>query len=182
MAINYTISINNTQTINNIEYTKDQLSQGLAQIRTQHNERNKTSLTDVEWLQWSYLQNLSAWYEHNKALPAIQPSVIVPVADWNALIALILDSALTHLYVRLTTASFVNHAMTNLPEIANANNIAVAAGKIDQALQVTQKEGAVKASVQLLLQTSNYVFTQEEKTIWNTKTDELNFTSVIHLI
>lgn len=181
MIITYNITIEDTQTINDIEYTKEQLVQGLAQVRSQYNEQNNSVLTDEEWLQWSYLQNLSAWYENNKGADIIQPTPIIPTANWNLLLENILAGPLYKIYERLTLASFINPNTTTLLDIGNANNIAVAAGKIDQAIQVTKKEEAVAAALNLLIQTSNYRFTQDEITLWNNTVKSINFNPIMYL-
>ena len=85
MTIQFTITIEDTQVINGITYTQAQLQQGLAQVRTAHNERTDESLTDAEWLQWAHLQNLAAWYEQGKGGEPVPPSPIAPVADWLGL-------------------------------------------------------------------------------------------------
>ena len=181
MTIQFTITIENTQVINGVEYTQAQLLQGVAQVRTQHNQKTGQSLTDAQWLQWSYLQNLAAWYEQNKAVAPVAPSPIVPVADWVALSDQILGGALNGVYARLTEACFLNPTTATLQQLTNANNIAVAAGKLDQAVAVTCVEGAVAASLQLLVSTSDYRFTQAEKNLWNAKVTELNFTSLMQI-
>ena len=78
-------------------------------------------------------------------------------------------------------ACFLNPATATIQQIGNANNIAVAAGKLDQAVAVTRIESAVAASFQLLIGTSDYRFTQAEKDLWIIKAAELNFTSLVHL-
>ena len=181
MTIQFTITIEDTQSINGIEYTETQLLQGLAQIRTQHNQRTDGSLADAQWLQWSYLQNLSVWYEQNKAVAPIVPSPIVPVANWEALCNEILGGSLNGIYTRLTEACFLNPATATIQQIANANNIAVAAGKLDQAVAVTCVEGAVAASFQLVVNTSDYRFTQVEKDLWNAEVIRLNFTPLMQI-
>lgn len=110
------------------------------------------------------------------------PAPTVPsTPDWDGLINVILGGSLLPMYLRLTEAAFVNPASATLQDIANANNIAVALGKIDQAVQVTKIELAVAASFNLLTTTSNYVFTPEEKTLWNTQVSQLNFSSAMQL-
>lgn len=107
------------------------------------------------------------------------PLVVPP--DWGGLIALCLGGSLYGIYSRLTAASFVNPATATIQNLSNANNIAVAAGKLDQSIQVTQVEAAVAASFQLLVNTSDYRFTEEEKALWNGVTDSLNFSNLVHL-
>ena len=78
MTIQFTITIEDTQVINGTEYTQAQLQQGLAQVRTQHNQRTGLSLTDAEWLQWAHEQNLAAWYEQGKGAEPVPPSLVEP--------------------------------------------------------------------------------------------------------
>ncbi len=186
MTIQFTITIADTQIINGIEYTQSHLLQGLGQVRTAYNQRTGESLTDAEWLQWAEMQNLAAWYEQGKGSEPVDPSPIEPVADWQALTDHILGGALYDIYARLTAAQFVVYNPLLTPEengaiIANANNIAVAAGKLDQAVAVTRVESAVAASFQLLTTTSNYTFTQEEKDLWNPLVASLNFSPLVYL-
>ena len=78
MTIQFTITIEDIQVINGTEYTEAQLQQGLAQVRTLHNQRTGLSLTDAEWLQWAHEQNLAAWYEQGKGADPVKPSLVVP--------------------------------------------------------------------------------------------------------
>lgn len=182
----FVIKIEDTQEVNGITYTQAQLQQGLAQIRTAHNQRTGELLTDAEWLQWAHYQNLAAWYEQGKGSEPIEPSPVIPVADWAALTNHILNGALYGIYARLTSAQSVSYDPLLTPEengaiIANANNIAVAAGKLDQAVAVTRVESAVAASFQSLITTSTYRFTQEEKDLWNSLVESLNFSPLVYL-
>lgn len=87
MSIQFTLTINDSEIINGIEYTKDQLLQGLAQIRSEYNERTSSSLTDAEWLNnICLLQNLAAWYEQGKRKEAVPPSPITLTVNWQELI------------------------------------------------------------------------------------------------
>lgn len=125
-----------------------------------------------------------AFLNSGEPLEVIPDPVPIPPQvepDWKALISAILGGALYPLYTRLTAASFVNLATATLAEIGNANNIAVAAGKLDQSIQVTQVEGAVAASFQLLISTSDYRFTEEEKALWDSTVDSLGFSSLMYL-
>jgi hypothetical protein len=116
----------------------------------------------------------------NGNTPSSAPTVL-STPDWDGLINVILGGVLLPMYLRLTEAAFVNPATATLQDIANANNIAVALGKIDQAVQVTRIERAVASSFNLLLTTSNYTFTADEKTLWNTQVFQLNFSSTMLL-
>lgn len=116
----------------------------------------------------------------NGNTPSSAPTVL-STPDWDGLINVVLGGVLLPMYLRLTEAAFVNPATATLQDIANANNVAVALGKIDQAVQVTKIEMAVASSFNLLLTTSNYTFTAEEKTLWNTQVFQLNFSSTMLL-
>lgn len=176
------VVIESSQTINGVIYTLEQLQQGLAQVRSEYNERTGQSLTDAEWFQWASMQNLVAWYEQGKGSEPVPPTPVTHQPDWISLQNRLLAGELYPIYARLTKASFVVDPSTaSQPEIANANNIAVAAGKLDQAVQGTKLEAAVAAAVNLLLSTSNYVFTAEEKTLWNTAIASLGFSAVMEL-
>ena len=181
MVIQFTITIEDTQAINGITYTQAQLQQGLAQVRTAHNQRTNESLTDAEWLQWAHLQNLAAWYEQGKGGEPVPPSPVAPVADWSGLLSAILGGDLFSIYARLTSASFIDPAIATDALLANANNIAVASGKLDQAVQVTKVEAAVAASFQILIASSNYRFTAEEKALWDATVTALNFSQAMFL-
>lgn len=102
--------------------------------------------------------------------------------NWDKLLEAIFNpDELYPIYTRLTEASFVNPISVTLESMAMANNIAVAAGKIDQAIQVTRVEEAVASALQLLTQTSSYVFTKEEKLKWNSTVESLNFSPLMFL-
>lgn len=176
------VIIESIQTVNGVTYTLEQLQQGLAQVRSEYNERTGQSLTDAEWFQWASLQNLSAWYEQGKGFDPVPPTPVTHQPDWISLQNRLFAGELYPIYARLTAASFVvNPSTASQAEIANANNIAVASGKLDQAVQVTKLEAAVAAAINLLLSTSNYSFTAEEKTLWNSTIANLGFSAVMQL-
>jgi hypothetical protein len=175
------VTIESSQTVNGVTYTQEQLQQGLAQVRSEYNNRTGESLDDAEWFQWCSMQNLVAWYEQGKGSEPVPPTPITPQANWHELQIRLLSGELYPIYARLIAASFADPATATPASNANANNIAVAAGKLDQALQVTKLEAAVAAAVSLLLSTSNYVFTIEEKTLWNATIASLGFSAVMEL-
>ena len=107
------------------------------------------------------------------------PSPLPP--DWDGLLSAILGGALFSIYARLTSASFIDPAIATDALLANANNIAVASGKLDQAVQVTKVEAAVAASFQMLIASSNYRFTAEEKALWDATVTALNFSQAMFL-
>jgi len=116
-----------------------------------------------------------------EVLPDVVPVPFVPQPDWVELNNVCLGGVLNNMYNRLTAACFIDPATATLTLIANANNIAVAKGLMDQSVAVTKVEGAVAASINLLLTTSNYAFTSDEKALWNSTVSSLNFTSLIHI-
>lgn len=168
-------------TINlSIDLTTEQLT-GIAQARTAYNLANNAALTDFEYLEFVLLEAANSYIEQYSGSQPVEPSPIIPVADWESLIMHILGGTLYPMYARLTTSNFVDALTATQQQIAEANNIAVASGKIDQAVQVTRVESAVQAAFQLLYQTSSYRFTTEEINLWNQVTSDLNFTSTIQL-
>lgn len=128
-----------------------------------------------------------AWADFLSSAEELQivpdPEIVVPevLPDWDGLTNHILGGDLFAIYTRLTEACFLNPATANSQQIANANNIAVASGKLDQAVAVTRVEGAVAASFQLLVNTSDYRFTVEEKGLWQSVVDTLNFSPMVYL-
>ncbi len=168
-----------------VDFTDTQIT-GIAQARTAYNTANNTALTDIEYLEFVLLGAADSYASQYGEIPPVDPSPIEPVADWQALTDHILGGDLYSIYARLTAAQFVAYNPLLTPEengaiIANANNIAVAAGKLDQAVAVTRVESAVAASFQLLITTSNYTFTQEEKDLWNPLVASLNFSPLVYL-
>jgi hypothetical protein len=109
------------------------------------------------------------------------PEPAPPQPDWDGLLSAILGGDLFSIYARLTSASFIDPAIATDALLANANNIAVASGKLDQAVQVTKVEAAVAASFQMLIASSNYRFTAEEKALWDATVTALNFSQAMFL-
>jgi hypothetical protein len=127
------------------------------------------------------LPSLQALYDAGQyqVLPDSEP--ITPLPDWDGLLSAILGGDLFSIYARLTSASFIDPAIATDALLANANNIAVASGKPDQAVQVTKVEAAVAASFQMLIASSNYRFTAEEKALWDATVTALNFSQAMFL-
>lgn len=138
---------------------------------------------DLSTYQEPTLSVLQAAFDSNDYVEVVDiisiPILVQP--NWESLTNEILGGALTDIYTRLTQACFVNPTTATIAQIANANNIAVAAGKLDQAVAVTRIEEATASSFQLLINTSDYRFNQAEKNLWDTKVAELNFSSLIYL-
>lgn len=166
-----------------IDFTDEQLT-GIAQARTAYNAtlpEGSTPLSDIEYLQYVLLNAANSYAAQYSGAEPVPPSPISPLADWQGLITHILGGALYPIYQRLTQASFVDPATATNEELGNAQNISVAAGKLDQAVQITRIEAAVAASFDLLVTTSDYRFTVEEKALWDSTVDALNFSSLMHL-
>jgi hypothetical protein len=171
MTIQYTITIEDTQIINGVEYTQEQLQQGLAQVRTAHNQRTGESLTDTEFIQWAHEQNLAAWYKQGKGSEPVSPSPVTPVADWETLKNRALGGDLYPIFERLRDAALGS----------DANTISTARGDITDAILSVKIEAALAGGLQLLTQVGGYVFTDEEKDAWKTAVDELHFSSLVYL-
>ena len=124
---------------------------------------------------------LTEWLANGNTIPVPIAPPIVPQPDWVELNNVCLGGALNGMYNRLTAACFVNPATATLAQLGNANNIAVAKGLLDQSVAVTKVEGAVAASMNLLLTTSSYVFTGDEKDLWNSTLASLNFSSLVFI-
>ena len=122
-----------------------------------------------------------AWIADGNVLPVPEPVIPTPIKDWDNLNNAVLGGSLNPFYNRLTEASFVNPATVTLAQIGEANNIAVAAGKIDQSVAYTRIEEAVAASFNLLNATSSYKFTAEEIATWNATVTALGFSPVMFL-
>ena len=168
MAIQFTITIEDTQIINGGEYTQAKLQQGLAQVRTAYNLRTGESLTDAEWLQWAILQDLAAWYEQGKYTEPVPPSPIYPVADWSALRNEILSGSLRPLYERLASYSLTNHQFSTPFTIITASILTV------------HTENAVREAIMILLATG-YQFLPEEVSLWNTFVSSIGFSETVLL-
>lgn len=127
------------------------------------------------------LPSLQALYDAGQYQVLPDPAPMPPQPDWDGLLSAILGGDLFSIYARLTSASFIDPAIATDALLANANNIAVASGKLDQAVQVTKVEGAVAASFQMLIASSDYRFTAEEKTLWDATVAALNFSQAMFL-
>ena len=116
-----------------------------------------------------------------EVIPDVVPMPIVLQPDWVELNNVCLGGVLNSMYNRLTAACFIDPATATLTLIANANNIAVGKGLMDQSVAVTKVEGAVRASIDLILSTSSYTFSVDEKALWNSTVESLGFSSLIHI-
>jgi hypothetical protein len=163
-----------------IDFTEAQLT-GIAQARTAYNAISESQLTDSEYLEYVLLGAANSYAAQYSGSAPVPPSPIAPVADWDGLLSAILGGDLFSIYARLTSASFIDPAIATDALLANANNIAVASGKLDQAVQVTKVEAAVAASFQMLIASSNYRFTAEEKSLWDATVTALNFSQAMFL-
>lgn len=130
------------------------------------------------WDTWAAGKSLSFELRNRPDLVPL-PQHVEP--NWDKLAKSILVGDLNPLYVKITTASLGTVADDSIVKLRNLNNIAVAAGKIDQAVRVEKDESALAASFSILFSSSNFVLTQDEKNLWNTTTASLGFTSIIQL-
>jgi hypothetical protein len=124
---------------------------------------------------------LTEWLLAGNVIPVPVPLPIVLQPDWIGLNNTCLGGVLNNMYNRLTAACFVDPATATIAQLSNANNIAVGKGLLDQSVAVTKMEGAVKASIDLILTTSNYTFTDDEKLLWNEVVTNLDFSSLIYI-
>ena len=92
--------------------------------------------------------------------------VIVP--GWNGLAKKVLGGDLLSLFTRVTA------------EAINSNPISIARNDINLAVTVIKDENALAASLKLLQQ-CGFVFTDEEKQLWNNVIEELGFSSVVQI-
>jgi hypothetical protein len=169
--IQFTLTIEDTQIINGVEYTQDEILQAIARIRSQHNERTGEALDDAAFINWANLQNFSAWHNQTKGSEAVEPSPIAPVADWNALKNRLLGGDLYPIFQRLTFAALNE----------NANTISTARGDITDAILTVKIEAALANGLGLLVNIGNYAFTDDEKLLWNNAIAELNFTDLVKI-
>lgn len=130
------------------------------------------------WETWAEGKDLA---DELRDRPDLEPAPLPREADWDGLGVAVLAGVLTPLYNKITLASFGTGEDNSIVKLRNVNNIAVAAGKIDQAARVEKLEPALAASLWLLFSTSDFKLSQEEKDLWNKTTQTLGFSEVIRL-
>ena len=115
-------------------------------------------------LQFKY----SGWIMSEESEDTTIDLVPVVLPDWNGLVTKVLEGELLPLFNRLTS------------EAINSNPISIARNDINLAVTVIKNENALAASL-ALLQQLGFVFTDEEKQLWNDAVEELGFSSVVQI-
>lgn len=119
----------------------------------------------------SVIAQLQSAYDSDnyQLIPASEPQALSP--NWEELKNRALAGDLYPIFQRLTIASLA----------PDANTISTARGDITGAILTVKIEAALASGFNLLTQIGGYVFTQEEKDMWKSAVDELNFSSLIYL-
>ncbi|MBD2571064.1 hypothetical protein [Anabaena lutea] len=117
------------------------------------------------WEQWCIGKDLGI------ELADIEPSSIPPNPDWDELKNRILSGNLHPLFERLTMAAMQG----------NSPGISTAQIHISIAILNLKNEDALSAGITLLTQVAGYIFTSEEKTLWNQAATELGFSNLVHI-
>lgn len=98
-----------------------------------------------------------------------EPADVLPMPpDWDGLAAKVLGGELLSLFHRLTS------------EAINSNAISLARNDINLAVTVVKNENALAAGL-ALLQQCGFVFTEEEKQLWNNAIQELHFSDLVQV-
>jgi hypothetical protein len=115
------------------------------------------------------LSILQAAWEAEKdnieVIPDPKPIPVVITPDWDGLSARVLGGELLPLFTKVTV------------EAINSNAISIARGDISLAVTVIKDEDALASSL-ALLQQCGFVFTNEEKQLWNNTVTELGFSEI----
>lgn len=154
---------------NGVTCTQSQLMQGIAQVRDQHNQRTGQSLTDADWINLSVLESAVAWFVQGQNQPVVPPSN--PQPNWINLRNRLLGGDLHPIFERLTIASMQ----------PDGNPISTAKGDISDAILIVRIEAALASGLHLLTQVAGYVFTQEEKDLWNPAVEQEGFSDLVKI-
>ena len=133
---------------------------------------NAPDFTGIEEPTLSVLQK--AWNdflesgEELEIIPDPEPIPEIKNPDWEGLATQALGESLLSLFTRVTA------------EAINSNAISIARNDINLAVTVIKNENALAASL-ALLQQCGFVFTDEEKQLWNNVIEELGFSSVVQI-
>ena len=130
---------------------------------------NAPDFTGFEEPTLSILQ--AAWEagkDNIEIIPDPEPIPEIKNPDWEGLAAKALGESLLSLFTRVTA------------EAINSNPISIARNDINLAVTVIKNENALAASL-ALLQQLGFVFTDEEKQLWNDAVEELGFSSVVQI-
>lgn len=101
-------------------------------------------------------------------IPDPEPIPEIKNPDWDGLIGKVLGGDLLPLFTRVTA------------EAINSNPISIARNDINLAVTVIKNENALASSLKLLQQVG-FIFTDEEKQLWNDAVEELGFSSVVQI-
>lgn len=126
----------------------------------------KPDFTGIEEPTLSILQ--AAWEageDNVEIIPDPEPIPEIKNPDWDRLIAEVLSGDLLPLFNRV------------IFEALNSNPISIARSDINLAVTVLKNENALAASLKLLQQ-YGFVFTDEEKQVWNDAMEKLGFSKI----
>ena len=127
---------------------------------------NAPDFTGIEEPTLSILQ--AAWVagkDNIEIIPDPEPTPEIKNPDWEGLIGKVLGGDLLPLFTRVTS------------EALNSNPISIARNDINLAVTVLKNENALAASLNLLQQ-CGFIFTDEEKQLWNNAMEELGFSKI----
>jgi hypothetical protein len=104
--------------------------------------------------------------EELEIIPDPEPIPVVITPDWDGLSARVLGDDLLPIFTRVTV------------EAISSNPISIARGDTSLAVTVIKNELALASSL-ALLQQCGFVFTDEEKQLWNNVVTELGFSEIV---
>ena len=130
---------------------------------------NAPDFTGIEEPTLSVLINVWETEKDNiEIIPDPEPVAEIKIPYWEGLAAQALGGSLLSLFTRVTA------------EAINSNPISIARNDINLAVTVIKNENALAASLKLLQQVG-FIFTDEEKQLWNDAVEELGFSSVVQI-